>query len=303
MAYEKRNVWLALVISISYGAACAQIVGIEDLPPAVDVVIALDTSASMSKAVEAVETVLHQDFAAVLDEAGVDYRIIMLADFPPRDGRASDGQVDPGDPTLCIGPPLAPQDCANLPADQRKPDNGDPETSKFFHYDVHIDSFDVLFMTVGELDDPWGDTGTVSTAALYPSGWGQLLREGTAKIFIAITDDESMTMTSEEFDRQIRAKLASRFPADPAQRYVFHSIIAANRRDGLAWQPHEPVQDEKCEANMYRSGWHYQTLSKNTGGLRFSLCNVLDEDPGNDDFDVIFRAIAADVASTAASRI
>jgi hypothetical protein len=46
-------------------------------------------------------------------------------------------------------------------------------------------------MLVGEFDDSWGDTGTVSTAALYPGGWGQLARADSLKVFLVITDDDS----------------------------------------------------------------------------------------------------------------
>lgn len=266
--------------------------------PAADVIVTIDTSTSMSQEVDAVEANINRDLADALEAAGVDYRIILLADFPPQDGRVGDNQVDPTGPTVCIGPPLAPQNCANLPVGQVKPDNGDPVTSRFFHYDVHIDSRDALFLTVGELDDPWGDTGSVSVDPLYPGGWGQLLRAGSVKIFIAITDHESTTLTSESFDSEIRFKLASRFPEAQEQRYVFHSIIGmAARADGAAWRPDEPVQTATCMPGAQRAGERYQQLSIMTGGLRFPLCKVNDADPRNDDFDAIFHAIAEHVAS------
>src|SRR5690606_26150824 len=102
-----------------------------------DVILVIDTSSSMGEEADAVEANINADLAAVLEADGIDYRIVMLADFPPAE---AGGQVEPSDPTLCIGPPLTGQDCANLPAGQRKPDNGDPATSRFFHYDVHVDS-------------------------------------------------------------------------------------------------------------------------------------------------------------------
>ena len=260
-----------------------------------DIIIAIDTSGSMNEEADAVEANINDDLAGVLDDANIDYRIILLADFPPVDGRSSDGGRDTSDPILCIGPPLTPQDCDNLPAGQTKPDNGDPATSKFFHYDLHVDSRDALRLFVSEIDDENGDNGTHSGPAQYPGGYGQFLRPNALKIFIVITDDDSSGITVDAFNEQILDKLETAFPDTP-QRYIMHAIIAMVRKpDGSAWQADEGLQDNTCSPGAVRAGVIHQQISINTGGLRFPLCNVNDADPDNDDFNAIFNAIAENV--------
>ena len=263
-----------------------------------DIILVIDTSTSMVEEADAVEANINNDLAGVLEEDSIDYRIIMLADFPPADGRSEDGAVDPTDPTLCIGPPLTSQDCGNL-GSQRKPDNGDPATSRFFHYDLHVDSHDALELIVSEFDDAAGDLGTESGAALYPGGWGQLLRQNSVKIFIVITDDEATGIDVTQFGQMFTAKVSTRFPdATQELRYVVHSILGmAGKPDGSPWQPDEPVQDRQCEPDSEDFGRTHQQLSIATGGLRFPLCNVNDDNPDNDDFNAIFNAIATDVGN------
>jgi hypothetical protein len=261
-----------------------------------DVILVIDTSTSMGEEADAVEANINDDLAAVLEEDQIDYRIIMLADFPPAE---ADGEnVDPDDPTLCIGPPLTSQDCGNLPDDQKKPDNGDPATSRFFHYDTHVDSNDALQVILDELDDEAGDNGTVSGSARYPGGWGQFLRPDSVKIFIIITDDDSEGIEIEQFDEGFRAKIAAELPEAQDMRYVIHSILGmAAKPDQSPWQPSEPVQNDTCEPGAVNEGATLQALSIQSGGLRFPLCNVNDEDPANDDFNAIFNAIAEDVGT------
>lgn len=267
-----------------------------------DIIIMIDTSGSMNEEADAVEANINNDLAGVLEADEIDYRIILLADFPPVDGRSSDGSVDPSDPIVCIGPPLTDQDCSNLPAGQNKPDNvvdGDPEQSeRFYHYDLHVDSRDALLLTLSEFDDPNGDDGNVSGAGQILGGWSTLLRENSIKVFIPITDDDSSGITVEEFDQQLRAKMAAKFPDAGELKYIVHSIIAmAPTPDGSPWQPEDPVLNEECSPGAQRSGVTYQALSRLTNGLRFPLCNVNDADPDNDDFNAIFNAIAEDVGN------
>ena len=121
---------------------------------------------------------------------------------------------------------------------------------------------------------------------------------GALKIFVVITDDDSTAVTSQEFDTEIRDELAARFPGAPEQSYVFHAIIGmAAKPDGTIWQPDEPVQSATCTPGAQSAGAVYQRLSIATGGLRFPLCNVHDDDPSNDDFGTIISAIAAEAGA------
>ena len=270
-----------------------------------DIIFLIDTSSSMGEEADAVEKNINDDLADALERDQVDYRIIMLADFPPDDGREDDNQ------TVCIGPPLADpaQDCQALrdsigsgtpPPLPIKPRNGE----RFFHYDTHVDSRDSLNVALQELADPLGDEGPVSGQAQYPGGWSQLLRPESIKVFIEISDDNDESLGAVEFDEELRDTYAELFPGAPPLRYIFHSIIGVAVRDGGgAWLPTEPVVGSACADGSINKGDEYQLLSIGSGGLRFPLCNVNDRlpdgtpDTSNDDFNAIFNEIAVDTNS------
>jgi hypothetical protein len=264
-----------------------------------DIIFLIDTSSSMGEEADAVEANINDDLAGVLAQNEIDYRIVMLADFPPIDNGESDDQ------TLCIQAPLADpaQDCQALrdslaggtpPAPPIKPQNGE----RFFHYDTHVDSRNSLLVALEELNDPTGDSGSVSGAGQYPNGWGQLLRSQSIKIFIEISDDNDESLGALEFDEELREAYAGLFPDASMLKYRFHSIVGLGvRPGGGAWQSDEAVVSTPCADGAENAGNVYQELSIATGGLRFPLCNVNDADPNNDDFNVIFNAIADDVRS------
>ncbi len=245
-----------------------------------DLIIAIDTSGSMGGEADAVEARINNDLAGVLDTGMVDYKIILVADFPPDDGG------DSGDPTLCIGPPLAPQDCSDIQTP--KPVNG----TKFFHYDSHVDSRDSLVVLIDEFDDVLGDEGPTSGAGQISGGWGTLLREDSLKVFIEISDDNANnTYTAGSFNNSLVARWDTMYPqADPID-YVFHSIIGiAENPAGGAWPAGATVEPNTCGAGAVNNGSVYQELSNMSDGLRFPLCD-------NDNFNDIFSAIADAVIS------
>jgi hypothetical protein len=266
-----------------------------------DIIFMIDTSGSMGEEADAVEANINDDLADVLARDGIDYRIIMLADFPPEDGGESD------DPTLCIEAPLADpaQDCdalraGPLPPLPIKPKNGE----RFFHYDTHVDSRDSLNVALQELTDPLGDEGRNSGAGQYPGGWGQFLRPQSIKVFIEISDDDDTSLGALEFDEELREAYTALFPDAAPLRYIFHSIVGLTvRNGGGAWLPSEPPVGTACADGAVNSGDNYQQLSIASGGLRFPLCNVNDRlpsgelDTSNDDFNAIFNAIAVDTNS------
>ncbi len=253
-----------------------------------DIIIAFDNSTSMGQEATAVEANINDDLVGVLEEDDIDFRIIALADFPPTN---AENGIDPTDPNMCIGPPLATNDCANLGA-QTKSNNND----RFIQYDQPIGSDDALRTILLELDDPAGDIAP----AQYPGGWGQHLREDAIRIFIIITDDEASSSPNvQTFDTDFKAKVAAKFPGGtPELRYIMHSILGmAAKPDGTAWLPSEAVQTAQCTPGSEDEGRTYQQISINTGGLRFPLCNVNDASPDNDNFDEIFNAIADNVVN------
>lgn len=247
-----------------------------------DIIFMIDTSGTMRGEAQQVEQRLNEDLAIILDGNDVDYRIIMLVDFPPDDGG------EDRDPVLCMGEPLAPQTCPP-PEEQKKPINGE----RFFHYDTHVDSRDALEVALEEFDDPAGDEGQNSGAGQILGGWGTLLRPESLKVFVVISDDNSDDMSASDFDTQIRAKYTAMYPDAGELEYVFQSIIgvAANpNSQDAAWPPTEPIEDGDCGSGAENNGPVYQELSIATGGLRFPLCN-------NDNFNVIFNAVATSVSA------
>lgn len=241
----------------------------------VDIIIAIDSSGSMSGEIAAVERNIDRNLASILDAEGVDYRVIVVAEY-----RDSGG--DPGD-GICIGMPLsAIPDCTSPP---RSPVNG----ARFFHYDARVgstNSFQVLLDTY-DAPDPHG---------LAPNGWREWLRPGAKRAFLEISDDDSR-MAYTEFETELFALTnmagdATDFGDATARNYVWHSIIgmAANDPPDAPWLPTDPPQLSRCSPGSAGFGEDYQELSILTGGLRFPLCN-------NDSFDVIFRYIAQDVVS------
>ena len=249
-----------------------------------DIIVIIDNSGSMGEESDEVELRINGDLAARLEAKMVDYRVIMLADFGQPDG------TDATDPTLCIGPPLSPQDCmaAMLPA---KP----PEGPRYRHYDQHVDSKDSLTVAVREFDDPAGDDGLRSGAAQYPGGWGRLLRTDSIKFFMEISDDNAndgstgAVNTAAGFDTQIRQKYMTMYPTASPLEYVFHSIIGVESNpNGKVWLPTDPLRTMQCTPGAVNAGPIYQDLSINSKGLRFPLCD-------RTEFDAIFNAIADDV--------
>ncbi len=243
-----------------------------------DLILMIDTSGSMGGEADALEARINDDLAGVLDSRMVDYKIIIPPDLPPDDGG------DNTDPTICIGAPLAPQDCSNIQTP--KPING----PRFFHYDTHVNSRDSLVIAVNEFDDVLGDEGANSGAGQILGGWGTLLRPDSLKVFIEISDDDAnATYTAASFDSTISSRYSTMYPAEAPLEYVFHSIIGIGANPaGGAWPPSNTVEPSTCGAGAVNNGAVYQELSNNSDGLRFPLCD-------NDNFNDIFSAIANDV--------
>lgn len=226
----------------------------------VDIIVVIDSSGSMDGEIDAVQRNINTRFAAILDGAGVDYRVILIGEYP----------------AICIEAPLSGiADCSSEPS---TPTSG----ARFFHYDERVsshDSFDTILDTYGE-PDPHG---------VAPEGWSGLLRPGAKRAFLEISDDDP-SMDWDDFDRDLLALSADHFGTSEARNYAWHSIIGMGENDPATdpWLPDEPVVSEQCSPGSESAAPDYQELSRLTGGLRFPLCN-------NDSFDVIFQRIADDV--------
>jgi hypothetical protein len=237
----------------------------------VDIIIALDNSGSMDDEARAVEANINVNFASILQQTQVDYRVILVSEHRERDQQ---------DTAICILSPLS--TLTSCPSDQ--PGLSD----RFFQYATEVDSsdsFDVLLETYdGERADDF---------ELAPNGWREWLRPGSQKVFVEITDDDANTPAGEFVDA-LTALAPEHFGADPSQpAFVWHSIVGLAPRP-IATDPYfpvDPIEERECTGDVFNAGTTYQELSRSTGGLRFPICEF-------GGYDAVFQRIAENVVST-----
>jgi hypothetical protein len=247
----------------------------------VDIVLIVDNSGSMQDELLSVEANINDNFAAILTNRGIDYRLIAIS-----------RHRDDTNTSLCVRAPLS--TLTSCPAPAPGP------SARFFHFDNKIesdDSFDRILDTFiqpfggpclslcdnGQTEEDDGDDNSGSTSL----GWNEWLRPGAKKVFLEITDDnEDMPVAT--FVRELTA-LSPEFGTVDAPTFIFHSIVgvAGKTPNTDAYLPTEPIQTERCE-NVSTAGETYQELSILTGGLRFPICVFAA-------YDVVFNRIAQDV--------
>lgn len=241
------------------GECAAQMLAPETKSIGVDIVVVVDTSFSMQSAIEAVEASINVDFAQILEASAIDYRVIVLGDYPPG------GQL-----SICISAPLSGTDCVAPPMVPAV-------TERYKHYDAATGSGAFLdnILAWYTAPDPHG---------LAPGGYRDFLRPDTRKVFLAMTDGTSASgdvALGDAFDAALLALQPPQFGAPGDRRYVFHTIIsmAPNDPPAAPWLPMDPIQGQ---------GGSLQQVSVLSGGWRFPLEQVAD-------FDVLFQEIAKDV--------
>ncbi len=235
----------------------------------VDVIMVIDNSCSMTEEIQAVETNVNTNFATIIGNSGLDYRIILLS----RHGAATVGQ------SICIAPPLSGNATCTPPPPT--PTNG----TRFFHYSTEIGSTDSLSKILSTYNAP-GSEGT------GPMGWSGWLRPDAYRTFIEITDDNENRTTAAQFDQRVMALTPARFGTAQNRNYVFHSIVgvAAKANPSEAYQPGEAVVTTRCSTAV-NAGNTYQDLSKLTGGLRFQMCQP-------NLYNTVFQAVAQGVIAS-----
>jgi hypothetical protein len=291
------------------GDTCAAVTESAELKAAIDIIFVIDNSGSMLEEIDAVEQRINEDFAAIIAASGVDYRVIMLSEL-----RAQ--LPVPGLFGICVGPPLGGHACDGTNADAVNAERYFPYQGTF--YDVMswcrmLDTFsrpDPVPMSLCQPD--LVPTGFPPRGPIAANGWQTHLRPGVFKSFVTITDDDvacyqetpeycsgqssdpSLEGGSPEdraaaFDRRLRALSPEHFGSEQQRNYRYHSIVGMSA-DGVS-SPTEPLVSERC-TTATNAGESYQSLSKLTGGLRFSVCQ-------NQNFDAVFRQLAADAIETA----
>lgn len=296
--------------------ACASVQGAatESQRP-MDIIISIDNSGSMNSEIKAVQQRVNEDFAQIIEDSGIDFRVIMVSRYGHPDVSIG-GSNNP----VCIGPPLGNAECEtpfNYPMLQNNP-------PIFYHHSTDIESRNMWcrlldsFDAADEVEDPQDARGSGDPfypwESLAPNGWQAWLREGSFKVFIGITDDATggdgcnipdTAAGARQFDRLLRTLSPEHFGAynedepDQGRNYAWYSIVGMrpNNPPTKPWPPEAPIQEpQTCNAQDnqgVRSGVAYQHLSVMTGALRYPSCLT-------NDFDAIFNAVAQGVIEFAA---
>jgi hypothetical protein len=252
----------------------------------VDIIIVIDNSGSMTEEITGVQKNINENFAQIIEQSGLDYRVIMVT----RHGSAASGQ------SVCIEAPLSGIPAGGCTPPPAQPKNNPP---RFFHYSVEVasrDSWCKLLSTYAKADE----------FNLAPMGWKDWLRPDAYKIFIEVSDDgvgctlNNVTYTDNntaaggtaaatKFDKALLALDPAQFGTEAERNYTFYSIIgmAYNNPADKPWEPADPIQTGKCPTGA-NNGTGHQALSQITGALRFPLCDTTS-------YDVVFKAIAQGV--------
>ena len=315
------------------GGGCGSVVGeAEEVSRPIDIVIVIDNSASMAGEIEAVQERINQDFAAIIEDSGIDYRVIMVSRF----GNVFDENDGGGGPfdsafSICVGPPLGSVTCPDEESDPTPAVANNPP--RFFHHSTDVGSRNLWCRLTGSfaMSDPYPDArgGWVPVA---PNGWGEFLREEAFKIFVGITDDApnasgdgsdsncpastgfSNTLAgAQSFDAALRALSAPQFGAydagDPDQdrNYAWYSIVGMagnDPTDPTPLEPDEPVETQCCQGDGDVVDCPNSNNAPLTDGVRSGagyqeLSRMTDglRYPScfNDNFDEVFNAIAQGV--------
>jgi len=279
-----------------------------------DIIISIDNSGSMAGEIEAVQQRINDDFAQIIEDSGIDYRVIMVSRYGNVHSENTSLPYD-GAFAVCVGDPLGGSACPTSSGAATPALVNDRE--RFFHHSTNIGS-----------NNMWCQLTSAYNAASTdaPSGWKQWLREGAFKVFIGITDDSPRTNSSgnqgrcadgtsftddlagaQAFDTALRGLSSAQFGTTESRNYAWYSIVGMagnSTTNPTPLQPTDGVQSQCCkgdgtavtcpasvntpDADGVRAGTGYQRLSIMTGGLRYPSCF-------NSNFDAMFNAVAQGV--------
>jgi hypothetical protein len=259
------------------GGACAVVTGDATLvKKPMDIIVAIDNSASMQGEIQAVQARINNDFAQIIGASGIDYRVIVVSRY----GNVFSENFGGGGPTdsayaICIGGPLSATNCPDGANDTTPAVSNNPP--RFYHHSTDIGSNNLWCRMLGSYDrsDPY-PTARNGWSAIAPSGWGVFLRPNTFKVFIGITDDspnragidanrrcdgmrgnDGLVGSNDQtgaanFDTAIRSLSPDHFgPLSGARNYAWYSIVgmqgnSATNPTPLA--PNDPVVTTCCNA-------------------------------------------------------
>ncbi len=253
---------------------------LEKLP--VDIVIVIDNSGSMGAEIEGVQDNININFANIIEQSGLDYRVIMVSEHGPFNGPES----------ICVEAPLSgvPEGgCQNPPpAPVHNP-------GKFYHYSVPIASHNAWCQLLNHFPvgakDQFGE-----------DGYSQWLRPNAFKTIIGISDDgiacgefydgdneADGVEAAQAFDEALLAMAPEQFGTADKRRYQYYSIagMAYNNPQSQPYGPDEAMVTQMCPTAVDPGSGH-QGASMLTQALRFPLCDT-------SSYDAVFQAIAQGV--------
>jgi hypothetical protein len=244
---------------------------------AIDIILIVDNSGSMSEEIQGIQDNININFANILKAADIDYRVLLISQYGSAKERKVCIEAPLSGAPSCVPPPLQPV-----------------FSDRFFQYEAKVRSTNSLRIVLGAYRlDPLakGDDlkELIDQSGLIKTGYHSYLRPVAKKVFIELSDDDADGMTAQEFDRKLLKLDPEQFGTEGRRKYVWHSIIGMAEKPNPreAYLPNEPIQQGMC-GKVTTAGLHYQELSQLTGGLRFPICRP-------EGYDVVLRSVAANV--------
>lgn len=250
----------------------------------VDIIIAIDQSASMGEENQGVRDNINTNLANILESSNLDYRVLLIHS------------------NFCMDPPLGnPNDCyaSNPP--------------RYYNIPHPVNSSDALTIFL------WSFEGYAKTPNTCNSNfdanvlWSDKVRPESLKVFIAVTDDDPVSFSAAslgcsncpmhqcptfadspadwggaDFPTELYNLPGGVFGTQDGPRWIFHSIIGVDQQ----YAPADPVTalNQTCAYagnTAETSGVEYQKLSRLTGGTRFPSCDT--------DYSPVFNEIASTI--------
>src|SRR6478735_7964256 len=241
----------------------------------VDIILVLDNSGSMEDELDAVEKNINVNFANILQQSGVDYRVILISRHR-KDERAESEEAST---SICVSSPLS--------ALEKCPASKPLNSERFFQYSIKVEStnsFDRILSTYNKKDQ----------FELTKVGWSEWLRPGAKRVFLEMTDDNA-ALSIDSFVEKLTALVPANFGTVETPEFVFHSIIGVKERSPVSspYGPGDAIEMGTCSGGgdtVANAGVSYQELSRRTGGLRFPICEF-------SSYDTVFAKIAQDVVT------
>lgn len=264
-------------------AACA-VASDEPASMPVDIIIAIDQSASMGEERDGVRDNINDHLANILAGSNLDYRVILIHGG------------------FCMDPPLGnPADC-------------NADNPPHYYTSLHpVNSSDALTIFLWAFEGMHRTPNTCDSNYNADVEYASKLREESLKVFIVVTDDDPYSFSAaalgcsdcamhqcptfadspadwggSDFATELYNLPGNYFGDATKPRWIMHAIIGVDQ----LYQPADPVTalGNVCAFSgntAETSGVEYQKLARLTGGLRFPSCDT--------DYSPVFNEIATTI--------